>query len=67
MLLNDKSQMIKPRVGKIPWVRNGYLLQDSGLENSMCTWNSVQSTGSQSRTQLSDFYVGTGLVGRQQR
>ena len=42
--------MFDPWVGKIPWRRNGYQLQYSGLENSM-----VHGVA-KSQTRLSDFH-----------
>ena len=43
-----------PWVGKIPWRRQGYPLQYSGLDNSMdCIVHGV----TKSQTQLSDFHT----------
>ena len=46
--------MFNPLVGKIPWNKKGYLLQYSGLENSM---DCILHGFAMSQIQLSDFIL----------
>ena len=47
-----------PWIGKIPWRRDGYSLQYSGLENSMDrgAWQATVHRVAKSQTQLSNFH-----------